>query len=238
MKADNAQQGNISKIEPMGLVDGPGFRMVVFLSGCHLRCSYCHNPETWDINHHTVRLTPEELYEKYKRYEVYYGRTGGITFSGGEPLLQHDFLLAATRLFHERGVHIALDTAGVAENYADILKFVDLILLDVKAVNGKEYEQITGHTQDDFNKFIEVCMAMHKPLWIRQVIVPGINDDREHVLLLKEYLKKIEGVQKVELLPYHTLGKQKYAELNLVYPLKDVKDMDKERCKELENLLK
>lgn len=231
-------KGNISDIETMGLVDGPGMRLVVFLSGCRLRCLYCHNPETWNENYSTRQMTPEELYALYQKYSNYYGANGGVTFSGGEPLIQHDFLLEATKLFHEKGVHVALDTAGCADNYSDILEFVDLVILDIKAVDSKEYKHITGMEQDKFNEFLRVCVEKDKILWLRQVIVPGINDDEAHVLKLKEFARKLKNVERIELLPYHTLGVHKYENLKIPYRLNGTPDMDKERCKELEKLLK
>lgn len=231
-------KGKISQIETMGLVDGPGMRMVVFMSGCKLRCLYCHNPETWGINDYKLELTGEELLEKYNHNKDYYGDDGGITFSGGEPLLQSEFLTEAVKLFKKNGIHVALDTSGVGEGYEKAVELADLIILDVKAVNPDEYLKITGHPIDDYNKFLEYVISKNKKLWLRQVIVPGLNDDDEHVLLLKSYISKIPNVERVELLPYHTLGVQKYDELKLNYRLKGVPAMDTEKCKELENLLK
>ncbi len=229
--------GRITDIETMGSVDGPGVRLVVFMAGCKLRCLYCHNPETWEITG-SKEISAEEILLKFKKYANYYGETGGVTFSGGEPLLQSEFVLEAVKLLKSEGVHVTLDTAGVAENYDEILDLVDLVILDIKAVEAEEYKHITGRNIDDFNKFLETCISKNKKLWLRQVIVPGINDDEKHAEMLKEFASKIPNVERVELLPYHSMGKAKYDELGIKYRLEDTPDMDKEKCKNLENLLK
>ncbi len=229
--------GRITDIETMGSADGPGVRLVVFMAGCKLRCLYCHNPETWEITG-SKEISAEEILLKFKKYANYYGETGGVTFSGGEPLLQSEFVLEAVKLLKSEGVHVTLDTAGVAENYDEILDLVDLVILDIKAVEAEEYKHITGRNIDDFNKFLETCISKNKKLWLRQVIVPGINDDEKHAEMLKEFASKIPNVERVELLPYHSMGKAKYDELGIKYRLEDTPDMDKEKCKNLENLLK
>ncbi len=230
--------GKITDLETMGLVDGPGMRLVVFMAGCKLRCLYCHNPETWDINNYTQEISSEDVLKRYNKYKSYYGETGGVTFSGGEPLLQSEFVLKTARLLKESGVHVAIDTAGVADNYEEILDIVDLVILDIKAVLPNEYEALTGQKQDTFNKFLKRCIDKNKKLWLRQVIVPNINDDEEHIKLLKEFAAKIPNVERVELLPYHSMAKKKYEELKIPYRLNSTPDMDKEKCKQLENLLK
>lgn len=231
--------GKITDIETMGLVDGPGMRLVLFLSGCNLRCQYCHNPETWNINGYTQTLSSEDVLKKFKKYSVYYGEHGGVTFSGGEPLLQNEFVLETIKLLKENGIHTAIDTAGgVSDGYDEILDLVDLVILDIKAVEADEYKFITGQEKTNFDKFLKTCIAKNKKLWLRQVIVPGINDDEKHVKLLKNFAKTVTNVERIELLPYHSLGKSKYEELGIDYRLKGTPDMDKQRCKELEKLLK
>lgn len=229
--------GKITDIETMGSADGPGVRLVVFMAGCRLRCLYCHNPETW-TEEGSREISAEEILAKFKKYQNYYGETGGITFSGGEPLLQSKFLLEAVKLLKQNNIHIAIDTAGVADDYDEILDLVDLVILDIKAVDENEYEYVTGQKIEKFNKFLETCQKKNKKLWLRQVIVPGINDDEEHILKLKDFAAKIENVERIELLPYHSMGKMKYEKLGIPYRLGDAENMDKERCKELENLLK
>ena len=229
--------GRISDIETMGLVDGPGMRLVLFLSGCKLRCLYCHNPETWTAEG-SKEISPEAVLGKYKKYSNYYGENGGVTFSGGEPLLQSEFVLETIKLLKENNIHTAIDTAGVAENYEEILKLVDLVILDIKAIDAKEYEYVTGGNLEKQKDFLEDCVRLNKKLWLRQVIVPGINDDEEHIKNLKDFIKDIPNVERVELLPYHSMGKEKYKKLGIDYKLVDTPDMDIEKCKILQNLLK
>ena len=230
--------GKITDLEVMGLVDGPGMRLVLFMSGCRLRCLYCHNPETWDINSFTRELSSEDVLKQYKKYASYYGETGGVTFSGGEPLLQSEFVLETTKLLKANGIHVAIDTAGVADNYDEILDLVDLVILDIKAVEETEYKHITGHSMEKFNQFLETCISKNKKLWLRQVIVPNINNDEAHVKLLKEFASKVPNVERIELLPYHSMAKSKYQELHIPYRLESTPDMTKEECKKLEELLK
>ena len=230
--------GKISDIETMGLADGPGMRLVLFLAGCKLRCKYCHNPETWTLAGMKREITSEEVLKTYNKYKIYYGETGGVTFSGGEPLLQKEFVLETIKLLKENGIHTAIDTAGVADGYDEILDLVDLVILDIKAVDSVEYKKLTGRENDEFKKFLETCKSKNKKLWLRQVVVPGINDDETHVLKLKEFAKDIPNVERIELLPYHSMAESKYKDLGIKYPLSGTKDMEKEKCKELENLLK
>ena len=229
--------GRISDIETMGLVDGPGMRLVLFMSGCRLRCLYCHNPETWTAEN-SKEITPEEVLKKYQKYSNYYGSNGGVTFSGGEPLLQGEFVLETIKLLKENGIHTAIDTAGVAENYDEILKLVDLVILDIKSVDSTEYEKLVAGKIEKQKEFLDKCVGFGKKLWIRQVIVPGINDDEEHINNLKNYLKDIPNIERIELLPYHSMAKEKYEKLGIEYRLKNTPDMNKEKCKKLQNLLK
>ncbi len=231
-------KGSISSIETMGLVDGPGIRYVVFLQGCKLRCLFCHNPETWKMEDKLL-MTPDELIRKVLKYKNYYGEEGGLTFSGGEPLLQPEFLLECLRLAKTCNLHTALDTAGVGfGDYEEILKYTDLVILDIKAIDEEGFKKMTGSTMKEFHHFLDVCIKMQKPLWLRQVIVPGINDTEDYILKLKQYIKQIPNVEKVELLPYHELGKEKYHDLKIPYPLENTKAMDPTRLQELQALLK
>lgn len=229
-------KGKITDIETMGLVDGPNMRLVLFLAGCKLRCLYCHNPETWNFEG-LKEITPEEVLKMYNKYKNYYGEKGGVTFSGGEPLLQSEFVFETIKLLKENGIHTAIDTAGVCENYEEILKVVDLVILDIKAVEPDEYKLITGREMTDFNQFLDKCIRLNKKLWFRQVIVPNRNDDEEHIIQLKTFAQNIPNVEKIELLPYHSMAKDKYKKLGIPYRLNDTMDMDKDRCKELQELL-
>ena len=203
--------GHIHSMESMGLVDGPGIRSVVFFQGCALRCKFCHNPDTWEFQG-GEEMTPEALVKKISRFKPYFKQNGGVTFSGGEPLMQPEFLLKTLKLCKQEGIHTCIDTAGFGQgDYNEILSYTDLVLLDLKALerNGTK-------------------------LWIRHVVVPGLTDSKEHMQELKEYIDRIPNVEKVELLPYHLLGTNKYEVMNLSYPLKGVPAMDKERTKQLQ----
>ena len=231
--------GNINSIETMGLVDGPGIRMVIFLQGCPLRCLFCHNPDTWNTKENMI-MTPEEVLKKVLRYKNYFGNEGGITFSGGEPLLQPEFLLETLKLCKENGINTALDTAGVNNNIGnkeEILKYVDLVIWDIKAIDKEEYKKMTSKEIDESLEFLALCQKLNKKMWLRQVIVPGINDTKEYILKLKNFIKPLKNIEKVELLPYHVLGVEKYKKLGLKYRLEGVDAMDVKRCKELEKIL-
>lgn len=231
--------GKISSEESLGLMDGPGIRYVVFMQGCKLRCLYCHNPETWDINGNSQTVSPNQLIEKINKYKSYFGEQGGVTFSGGEPLLQPEFLLECLKLCKQNKIHTVLDTAGVGfGDYKEILEYVDLVILDVKAVDDEEYKKITGKEIKYFKEFLTECQKQNKTLWLRQVIVPTINDNEESVLKLKQFALSIKNVEKIELLPYKTIGVHKYKSLNLPYRLQDLPEMNENKCKELELLLK
>ena len=223
----------------MGLVDGPGIRFVAFLQGCHLRCKYCHNPETWPLNGQSEEISATELVKKIEKYKNYYGSDGGVTFSGGEPLLQLQFLLECLKLCKQKGINTALDTAGVGfGDYKEILKYVDLVILDVKAVDEKEYKELTGESIKHFNHFLKQVQNSGNKLWLRQVIVPGMNDDEKTHFKFAPLCKKTQNVERVELLPYKTIGVSKYQQLKIPYRLNGVAEMDEDKCKNLEELLK
>ena len=226
--------GSIDSIETLGLVDGPGIRCVVFLNGCRLRCKYCHNPEMWSKkdNNYTV----DELVNKLLRYKPYFKDNGGVTFSGGEPLLQSEFLIEVMKKLKKENVHICLDTAGVGNgDYEEIVSLCDLILFDVKHTSKDGYHQLTGGTIEDCELFIKEVNKQNKPVWIRQVIVPGINDNVEYLESLNEYLTKINNIQKIDFLPYHKMGDEKYKKLGIKNPFNNVDAMNKEECTKLFN---
>lgn len=231
--------GNVNSVESMGLVDGPGIRFVVFMQGCFLRCAYCHNPETWNLNGTAEKYTPEKLVNKILRYKNYFGTDGGVTFSGGEPLLQPEFLIECLKLLKKNGIHTALDTSGVGYgDYNKILDLVDLVILDVKACDETAYKNLTGLEMTKFNKFVEVLNTKPCKVWIRQVIVPNLNDTKENIKNLKKFVKNIKNVKKIELLPYKTMGVHKYEELKIPYKLATVPEMDEEKLSKLEKYLK
>lgn len=225
--------GYLHSIESMGLVDGPGIRTVVFLSGCLLRCRYCHNPDTWKEGAGT-RISPAELVNKLRRFQTYYRSGGGVTFSGGEPLLQPDFLEEALALSRAAGIHTCIDTAGVGraddEQYRRILANTSLILYDVKHFLPEEYRKLTGQPMDETLRFLRLAQQMQVPMWIRHVVVPGLTDSEQHLAGLREYIDSLSGVERVELLPYHRLGAHKYPMLGLPYTLEDTPPMDQQLC--------
>lgn len=228
--------GNINSIDTMGLVDGPGIRVVVFLRGCTLRCKFCHNPEAWS-NELKEAWTPEKLVNYILKFKDYFKNNGGVTFSGGEPLNQPKFLLECLKLCKKNNINTCLDTAGVGDDYEGLLDYVDLVIWDIKALDSVKYKELTGRDIDISLKFLDTCQKKNKRMWIRQVIVPGYNDNEEYILEVKKFIKNLRNIEKVELLPYHTMGIIKYKELNIPYRLEGIPDMDKERCNELQKLL-
>ena len=230
------KKGRIHSIETMGLVDGPGIRVVVFFQGCGLRCVYCHNPDTWNDKDGN-EYDSEDLVRKIKRYESYFSRSGGgVTFSGGDPLRQPEFLLEVLKECKKEGIHTCLDTSGVGfGDYDEILKYTDLVLYDVKHLTKDGYLEMTGNKIDETNKFLEAVKRVGTKLWIRQVVVPGITDSEKYMASLRNFVKSLENVEKVELLPYHLLGVNKYENMKLKYRLDGVPAMNKEVCKELKD---
>lgn len=225
-------KGSIDSIESLGLMDGPGIRTVVFLNGCKLRCKYCHNPEMWTMKDYNI--TPLELYQKIKRFYPYFKENGGVTFSGGEPLLQDKFLLEVCKLLKQDHIHIALDTAGVGNgNYEELLDYIDLVIFDIKHLSREGYLSLTGRNIDESLKFLDICQEKNKKMWIRQVIVPHIHDNLDYIEKLKDFISPLKNIDKVEFIPYHKLGKEKYDILRIKYPLDDIEEMDKKRTEEL-----
>lgn len=226
------KKGSVNSIETFGLVDGPGIRTVIFLNGCKLRCKYCHNPEMWCMGN--KNMTSEEVVARVLRNKPYFKNGGGVTFSGGEPLLQIDFLIETCKLLKQEGIHVALDTAGVGiGKYEEILSYTDLVLLDVKHVESAPYKDLTGQPIDEALKFIEFLNKSNLPVWIRQVIVPGMMDNEEYLKKLNVFLKKINNIERIDFLPYHKLGSEKYESLGIFNPYKNMLEMDKEYCKKL-----
>ncbi len=230
--------GYIHSIESMGLVDGPGIRTVVFLQGCGIRCCYCHNPDTW--THDGGEATsPEALVKKLCRFKSYFDASGGgVTFSGGEPLQQPEFLAEALRLCKEAGLHTCIDTAGVGlGDYDAILANTDLLLYDVKHFTPEGYQQITGTTMERTLAFLDAVQKADVPLWVRHVVVPGLTDGDDHICALADYINGIRNVQKVELLGYHLLGREKYRVSNLPYALEGVPALSEEALVHYQKLL-
>lgn len=226
--------GSVASIETFGLVDGPGIRTVVFLNGCKLRCRYCHNPEMWMVSEKNMDATA--LAERILRNKNYFGEDGGVTFSGGEPLLQANFIIEVAKILKKENIHITLDTAGVGlGKYEEVLSYVDLIIFDVKHTDVDGYQSLTGQSMVQSLKFIEVANSLKKKFWVRQVIVPGIMDNDEYMKSLLQFLKRIDNIEKIEFLPYHKLGSEKYEKLGINNPYKELPEMDIEKCNKLYN---
>ncbi|WP_297435672.1 pyruvate formate-lyase-activating protein [uncultured Clostridium sp.] len=222
-------KGRIHSIESMGLVDGPGIRFVAFMQGCAIRCAYCHNPDTWAMNGGD-EYTPQELVNKIRRYKTYFQSSGGgVTFSGGDPLLQPDFLIETLKLCKQEGIHTTLDTAGVGlGQYDEILKYTDLVMFDVKHIDKEGYKELVGKDIDKSLEFLKACQDNNTKLWIRHVVVPGITDSKEHLVKVKEFTDTLKNVEKIELLPYHVLGANKYETMGVKYKLEGLEPMDRD----------
>lgn len=229
---------SINKIETLGLADGPGIRTVIFFQECKLRCKFCHNPESWIKKENNYSV--DDLEKKILRSKPYFQNNGGVTFSGGEPLLHKDFLIELCKRLKKENIHIALDTAGIGNgDYKDLLELVDLILLDIKAITKDGFKNITQVDKfDEFNNFIKQLNNSNKDVWIRQVIIPEINDNKDYIDKLITFIENnIKNVKKIELLPFHTMAFSKYKDLGIKNPYEDKEAMDKEKCLQLEEYL-
>lgn len=232
MKNYKNLSASVNSIESFGLVDGPGIRTVIFFNGCSLRCKFCHNPEMFQMQDDNI--TVDELVAKIKRFKPYFKNNGGVTYSGGEPLLQGDFLIELSKALKNENIHIALDTAGVGiGNYEEILKYIELVILDIKHLTLDGYEKLVSHKMDEFLKFVEVLKKLNKDLWIRQVVVPGIHDNSSYMEMLVDYLKTLPNVKRIEFLPFHKMGDEKYEKLGINNPLKNTPAMDGNKCRAL-----
>lgn len=230
-------KGYVHSIETLGLLDGPGIRVVIFLQGCPLRCAFCHNPDSW-IPNINQEMTPEEILRFVLKYTSYFKDNGGVTFSGGEPLLQGKFLEECLKILKDNNIHTCIDTSGVGNNLEEVLKYTDLVIYDIKALNKEKYKDLVNHEIEDSLEFLDLCQRLNKKLWIRQVIIPGYNDNENYIDELASYIKTINNVELVELLPYHSKAISKYQSLGMPYPLFNIPEMDKDKCKELETLLR
>lgn len=220
-------------------MDGPGIRFVTFLMGCPLRCQFCHNPDTWDINGKCqYEMTPQELCDEAMRYYNYI-KKGGVTVSGGEPLMQADFVAEYFKLCHAQGLHTALDTSGYfcTERAMSVLDDTDLVLLDIKSMDPELYPRLTGVKQDNNLRFLDILKERSIDTWVRHVVVLGLTDNDEWLQRLGEHVAKYDNVKKIEILPYHTLGTFKYKELGIPYPLDGVEALSIERTKEVKEMM-
>ena len=215
-------KGRVSSLQSLGTVDGPGLRYVIFLQGCPLRCVYCHNPETWDPAGGR-EYAPEELVEKVLRCRAYFGEQGGVTVSGGEPLLQAPFVAELFRQLKAAGVHTALDTSGAGDlkQAAQVLDWTDLVLLDLKFPDEAGYRQYCRGSWAQTQAFAALAGEKHVPLWVRHVVVPGLNDSLEDLRAIQAQAESLPGFQKLEWLPFHNMCLEKYQQLGLPFPLAD-----------------
>ena len=237
-------EGYIHSTESFGSVDGPGVRFVVFFSGCPMRCQFCHNPDTWNMTDGELR-SADELIRNALRYRTYWKDGGGITVSGGDPLMQIDFLTEFFRKAKEQGIHTVIDTSGAPftreepffGKFNELMKFTDLLLVDIKHIDDEQHKILTGRSNRNILDMAEYLSEIGKPVWIRHVLVPGRNDTDEYLEKLYDFIKKLNNVQKVEVLPYHTLGEFKWKELGYDYPLAGVEPPTKERISNANEIL-
>ncbi len=233
--------GRIHSFESFGTVDGPGIRFVVFVQGCPMRCLYCHNPDTWTGGGKS--FTADEVAKTALKYRSYFTGGGGVTVSGGEPLLQAEFVCELFKILKKHGVHTALDTSGIlfdandAHKFDELLSVTDLVLLDIKHIDDKEHEKLTKHSNNNVLAFAKYLSDIGKPTWIRHVLVPGITDNDEYLTRLSEFISTLKTVEKVEVLPYHNMGEVKYKNLGLDYPLKGTEPPTKERVENAKKFL-
>ena len=224
--------GNIHSLESFGTVDGPGIRFVVFLQGCPLRCLYCHNPDSWEKGEGSCRMTPEELLEEVMRYKRFIAG-GGVTVTGGEPLMQAVFVRDFFLLCRGQGIHTALDTSGAlwSEAVRDVLDVTDLVLLDIKSIDPLQHKELTGATITNTLRTLDYLEEKQIATWVRHVVVPGWTDDDQRLQQLADFLKPYRCIERIELLPYHTMGTHKYAQMGLSYRLGGTPELSAERLK-------
>ena len=221
----NKITGRIHSFESFSTLDGPGIRYVIFLQGCPLRCKYCHNRDTRDVNL-GEEYTVDEVVEKVENYKEYMGANGGVTVSGGEPLLQIDFVIELFKRLKEKNIHTAIDTSGFIDisKLKDLLKFTDLVILDLKEMDNDVHKDLIGVSNEKILKFAKHLSDNNVSMWIRHVLVPGITDKNEHLNKLKEFIQTLKSVEKVEVLGYHWLGKEKWELMGEKHPLDGVRE--------------
>lgn len=237
-------KGRIHSVESFGSADGPGVRYIVFLKGCNMRCQYCHNPDTWAKDGGEL-MTPEEVLKKALRYKTYWKEKGGITVSGGEALLQIDFVTELFRLAKEKGVNTCLDTSGnpfsleepLKSKFDELMKYTDLFMLDIKHIDDAAHRKLTGQTNQNILEMAAYLSDHGKAMWIRHVLVPGITTEEDELYRLRSFLDTLKTVERVEVLPYHTLGVFKWKELGIPYQLEGVDPPTKEQIDRAKEIL-
>lgn len=237
-------QGRIHSLESFGTVDGPGVRYVVFVQGCPMRCAYCHNPDTWAMTGGTM-MEPEYIIEQYERNQGFY-KGGGLTVTGGEPLMQLDFLIDLFTLAKQKGIHTCIDTSGIAfkpENTAFIEKLdklmplTDLVMLDIKHIDPLKHKELTEQSNEGILAFAGYLNEKNVDMWVRHVVVPGITDDDKYLFDLGYFIGQFHNLKALDVLPYHTMGEVKYEKLGLEYKLKGVPAMDKNKVVEKKQVI-
>ena len=232
-------KGYVHSIETFGSVDGPGIRYVVFMQGCPMRCLYCHNPDTWAISKGRA-VSAEEILAEYEKNKMFY-RNGGITVTGGEPLLQVDFLIELFSLAKGRGIHTCLDTSGITftlgtsdyrRKLDELMGYVDLVMLDIKHINSDKHKTITSHGNENVLEFARYLAELDVSVWIRHVIVKGYTDDAEDLRSLGRFIGGLKNVKALDVLPYHALGVAKYHALGISYPLEGMPPLEKSEAEQ------
>lgn len=228
--------GHIHSTESFGAADGPGVRFIVFMQGCHMRCRYCHNPDTWKMGGGD-EVTADEILKRALRFKPYWGKDGGITISGGEPLLQIDFVIELFKKAKELGINTCIDTAGnpftkedpFFSKFEELMKYTDLLLLDLKEINPTRHKDLTGFDNSNIIEMAKYLSEINKPVWIRHVLVPEHSDFDEDLDALGDFIDTLSNVDRVEILPYHTLGKFKWENLGIPYSLESISPPSAER---------
>ena len=237
--------GKIHSIFSGGTVDGPGIRFVIFLKGCPLRCLYCHNPDTWTQDNAKI-MSDIEIVAEAMKYKGYFANGGGVTITGGEPLVQIDFVTSVFKLLKQKGVHTALDTSGILfdkdnnimmEKIIELMKYTDLVLLDIKHIDDNEHIKLTGKSNKNVLDFARFLSDNNHHMWIRHVLVPNITLNDEYLIKLKNFIDTLNNVDKIEILPYHTMGIVKYKNLGIKYPLDGVEPPSKDDVRHAKELL-
>lgn len=235
---DLKSYAKVHSIESFGTVDGPGIRFVLFLQGCHLQCKYCHNRDTWDVNGGEFKSL-DDIFDKIMRYKNYIYPNGGVTMTGGEPLLQSKFIFELFKKLKEEGIHTCVDTSGslpLTDDIKNVLSVTDLVLLDIKHIDDDKCKELVGVSNKLELDFARYLSDNNIPIWIRQVLVPGYTDDENDLLKLKDFLNTLKTVEKVEILPYHNMGEFKWKKLEFSYPLEGVREAnqaDVDRAKKI-----
>ena len=236
--------GRIHSLESFGTVDGPGIRYVVFLQGCPLRCQYCHNPDTWNYAGGTL-MTAEEILDEYEKVKTFL-KNGGLTVTGGEPLLQMDFVIELMQKAKQRGIHTCIDTSGITfqkdqpkllAKFDELIQSTDLFLLDIKHINNEAHKKLTGASNQNILDFAEYLSEKGKDVWIRHVVVPGITYEESALIELGHFLGGLKNIKALDVLPYHTMGVVKYESMGLDYPLKEVPALEKEEAVKARNFI-